>query len=156
MTTCSFIYGPCRTTIEQINNSTGMVEYLRHDQQGSTRLLTSSTGKVEGKCSYSAYGIPDCEGSATTPLGYDAQYTSQDTGLIYMRARTYDPATAQFLSVDPFVALTGEPYSFGEDNPINKADPSGRCGPGSYLGGIGWGPLQDSTQASAWAGARSL
>jgi RHS repeat-associated protein len=71
---------------------------------------------------------------------FDGQYTSSDTGLIYMRARTYDPSTAQFLSVDPFVALTGEPYSYAEDDPINRYDPSGRCGfvcvGGIVLGGI--------------------
>jgi uncharacterized protein RhaS with RHS repeats len=99
MTTYSFIYGPNGLPIEQINNSTGTATYLHHDQQGSTRLLTGSTGKVEGKCSYSAYGTPTCEGTATTPLGYDAQYTSADTGLVYLRNRVYDPATAQFLTV---------------------------------------------------------
>ena len=136
----SFIYGPDNLPVEQINNTTGTVTYLHHDQQGSTRLLTGSTGTVTGKCTYSAYGTPTCEGSATTPLGYDAQYTSTDTGLIYMRARVYDPSTDQFLTVDPLVALTGEPYSYAEDDPINKYDPSGRCGlvcvGGIVLGGV--------------------
>jgi RHS repeat-associated protein len=61
-------------------------------------------------------------------FGYDAQYTSTDTGLIYMRARTYDPTTAQFLSRDPLAAITGEPYSYAADDPMDLADPSGRCG----------------------------
>jgi RHS repeat-associated protein len=111
--------------VEQINNSTSTVEYLHHDQQGSTRLITGSTGTVEGKCTYGAYGTPDCEGTATTPLGYDGQYTNSDTGLIYLRAREYDPATAQFLSVDPLDAFTGEPYSYTADNPVNFDDPTG-------------------------------
>jgi RHS repeat-associated protein len=38
-------------------------------------------------------------GTATSSLLYDGQYTSPDTGLIYLRARVYDPATAQFMSV---------------------------------------------------------
>src|ERR1700689_167147 len=97
----SFMYGWPRPMVEQINNTTGTVTYLHHDQAGSTRLLTGSTGTVTGKCSYNAYGTPTCEGTATTPLGFDGEYTSPDTGLVYMRARTYDPATAQFLSVDP-------------------------------------------------------
>src|SRR5271154_238667 len=75
--------------------------------------------------SYSAYGTPTCEGSATTPLGYDAQYTSSDTGLIYLRARVYDPSTAQFLTHDPLEAITGEPYSYAGDNPVNYSDPTG-------------------------------
>jgi RHS repeat-associated protein len=120
--------------IEQINNTTGTVLYLHHDQQGSTRLITGSTGKEEGKCSYSAYGVPTCEGSATSPLGWDGQYTSSDTGLIYMRARVYDPATAQFLTVDPEVGTTRAPYNYAEDNPINAADPSGRE---SFLNEVG-------------------
>ena len=124
----SFIYGPDNLPVEQINNTTGSVTYLHHDQQGSTRLLTGSTGTVTGKCSYSPYGTPTCEGTATTPLGYDAQYTSSDTGLIYMRARVYDPSTAQFLSRDPWVGITGEPYSYAGDNPLTFADPTGRCG----------------------------
>jgi RHS repeat-associated protein len=111
-------------TIEQISSG-GTVTYLHHDQAGSTRLLTGSTGTVTGKCTYSAYGTPTCEGTTTTPLGYDGQYTSTDTGLIYMRARTYDPATAQFLSVDPLEVITGEPYTYAGDNPLAYGDPSG-------------------------------
>src|SRR5580658_10310162 len=95
-----YAYGLSQTVFEQINNSTGTVTYLHHDQAGSTRLLTGSSGTVTGKCSYGAYGTPTCEGATTTPLGYDAQYTNSDTGLIYMRGRVYDPATAQFLTVD--------------------------------------------------------
>jgi RHS repeat-associated protein len=123
--TNSYIYGPGGLPIEQINNSTGTVSYLHHDQAGSTRLLTGSTGTVEGKCSYSAYGTPTCEGTTTTPLGYDAQYTSSDTGLIYMRARVYDPATAQFLSVDPVNQFTRAPYNYAHDNPLNFTDAAG-------------------------------
>jgi RHS repeat-associated protein len=126
--TNSYIYGPDGLPVEQIDNGTGTVLYLHHDQQGSTRLLTGSTGKAEGKCSYSPYGAPTCEGTATTPLGFDAQYTSTDTGLIYMRARTYDPTTDQFLSVDPLVAVTRQRYEYAYDNPLNESDPSGLLG----------------------------
>jgi RHS repeat-associated protein len=111
-------------TVEQIASG-GTVTYLHHDQQGSTRLLTGSTGTVTGKCTYSAYGTPTCEGASTTPLGYDGQYTSSDTGLIYMRARVYDPATAQFLTVDPLVARTWAPYEYANDNPLSYYDPAG-------------------------------
>jgi RHS repeat-associated protein len=111
--------------IEQINNSTGAVLYLHHDQAGSTRLLTGSTGKVEGSYSYGAYGTPEHTGTATTPLGYDGQYTSSDTGFIYLRNRIYDPSTAQFLTVDPAVSVTRSPYNYGGDNPVNRRDPDG-------------------------------
>jgi RHS repeat-associated protein len=130
------MYGPARVTIEQINNSTGAVTYLHHDQTGSTRLLTGSTGTVTGKCSYAAYGTPTCERTATTPLGYDGQYASSDTGLIYLRAREYDPATAQF-SRDPLEAISGEPYAYAGDDPLNVGDPTG------LLFGIGLRSLEE-------------
>lgn len=66
-----------------------------------------------------------CEGTTTTPLGYDAQYTSSDTGLVYLRNRVYDPATAQFLTVDPAESVTRSPYNYGGDNPVNRRDPDG-------------------------------
>jgi len=120
------MYGPNDLPIEQIKNTTGAVQYLHHDQQGSTRLLTGSTGKTEATFTYGPYGETiGSTGTATTPLGYDAQYTSADTGLIYMRAREYDPATAQFLSVDPAVPITRAPYNYVGDNPVNNVDPTG-------------------------------
>ena len=115
--------GPSELSVEQISSG-GTVTYLHHDQAGSTRLLTGSTGT---ECTYSAYGTPTCEGTATTPLGFDGEYTSSDTGLIYLRARVYDPATAQFLMVDPLAAITGAPYNYAGDNPANYVDPSGLC-----------------------------
>ncbi len=140
--TNNYIAGPGGLPIEQISSG-GTVSYMHHDQQGSTRLLTSSTGVVTGKCTYGAYGTPTCEGTITSPLGYDAQYTNSDTGLIYLRAREYDPSTAQFMSVDPLVALTGEPYSYVGDNPLTFSDPTGRCGfwcvTGIVAGGIALG-----------------
>ncbi|HTU79114.1 MAG TPA: RHS repeat-associated core domain-containing protein, partial [Solirubrobacteraceae bacterium] len=134
--TSSFIYGPSGMPIEQINNSTNAVQYLHHDQAGSTRLITGETGKVEGRCSYSPYGTPDCEGTASTPLGYDGQYTSSDTGLVYLRNRVYDPSTAQFLSVDPAVPITRAPYTYGQDNPLNREDPTGLSAEGIGDGGV--------------------
>ncbi len=136
--TNSYIYGPENLPVEQINGE-GKVVFLHHDQQGSTRLLTGSTGSTEGKCSYAAYGAPTCEGAATTPLGYGAQYTNLDTGLVYLRARTYDPSTAQFLSGDPLRAYTGAPYAYALDNPGNLADPTGLGIFGEITGAVGEG-----------------
>jgi hypothetical protein len=39
--------------------------------------------------------------------------------------RYYDPATAQFISVDPLVAETQSPYGYTGDDPLNGADPDG-------------------------------
>ena len=121
----SYIYGPGGIPVEQVSSG-GMVTYLHHDQQGSTRLLTGSTGTVTGSTTFDAYGNKTgSTGSSTTPLGYDGQYTSSDTGLVYMRARAYDPTTAQFISPDPIAAVTRALYSYTNDNPLNAVDPTG-------------------------------
>jgi hypothetical protein len=44
---------------------------------------------------------------------------------VYFIDRYYDPATDQFLSVDPDVAETGQPYVFTGDDPVNGSDPLG-------------------------------
>ncbi len=121
-----YIYGPDGLPFEQIASETAT--YLHHDGQGSTRLLTGSAGTNQGAYTYTPYGATEEHtGSATTPLGYDGQYTSSDTGLIYLRARVYDPGTAQFMSVDPLVGDTGETYGYVRQNPINAGDPNGLC-----------------------------
>jgi hypothetical protein len=41
--------------------------------------------------------------------------------------RYYDPTTALFLTVDPMVAQTQEPYGYTGGDPVNQTDPSGLC-----------------------------
>ncbi len=50
--------------------------------------------------------------------------------------RYYDPATSQFLSVDPLVQETGQPYGYADENPAELSDPSGlwSCLPGPVFG----------------------
>jgi hypothetical protein len=39
--------------------------------------------------------------------------------------RYYTPKTGQFLSVDPALAKSGQPYAFVDDDPLNNSDPLG-------------------------------
>ncbi len=43
--------------------------------------------------------------------------------------RYYDPATGQFLSVDPLVGLTGQAYAYAGADPVNESDPTGLSAP---------------------------
>ena len=45
----------------------------------------------------------------------------------YLNNRHHDPTLGQFLSVDPLVVKTGEPYVYGAGNPTTYSDPTGLC-----------------------------
>jgi len=50
--------------------------------------------------------------------------------------RYYDPGTGQFLSVDPLVDETGQPYAYTGGDPVNATDPTGRTDePPGWAGG---------------------
>jgi len=132
-----YVYGENGTPIEKISGAT--IIYLHQDQQGSTRLLTDASGSVVGTYSYDPYGnVTSHTGSATSALQYDGQYTDAESGYQYLRARYYDPGTAQFLSRDPLVSLTQAAYSYAAENPLNGSDPTGLIGKG-----CSWNPFSD-------------
>ena len=122
----AFIYGPENLPIEEAFGANSV--YFHHDQQGSTRLVTYwLEGAVVGWKSYGPYGNTLETAGDATPLGYDGQLSDEETGLAWLGARKYDTGTAQFMSIDPALSGTGEPYSYGQDNPENRADLSGEC-----------------------------
>lgn len=120
-----FIYGPEGLPFEQITS--GSATYLHHDQLGSIRVLTGSTGTVTGTYRYGPNGaVWKHTGTGGSQMGFAGQYRMHtENQLIYLRARTYDPVTAQFLSPDPMAAASGETYSYAKGNPVNLGDPSG-------------------------------
>jgi RHS repeat-associated protein len=67
--------------------------------------------------------IPQVLDDATSYYGQG--YTDPATGLIYLLNRYYDPTSGQFMSVDPDVAMTGQPYTYTADDPMNESDPTG-------------------------------
>lgn len=60
-------------------------------------------------------------------FGFTGNLVDATTGLLYLRARDYDAATGQFLSVDPAVDKTRQPYAYSGNNPVSRTDPSGLC-----------------------------
>ena len=122
--TTSYLYGPDNLPIEQ--TSTTATSYFVHDDLGSTVALTNSAGSIAGTYSYGPYGQTLAKtGTTTSPLQYGGGYTDPETGLIYLQHRYYDPATAEFLSIDPEVNATGQAYQYAGDNPLNEIDPYG-------------------------------
>lgn len=122
-----YVYGPGGLIIEQVSGSA--VSYLVHDQLGSTVAITSSAAAVVGGYSYASYGaVLSHTGTVSTPIEFGDGYTEAETGLVYLQNRYYDAVTAQFLTIDPEVAATGQPYVYVADNPLNAIDPFGEMG----------------------------
>jgi RHS repeat-associated protein len=124
--TTRIVYGPGATPLYQVGPSG--VTYYHQDQQGSTRLTTSSSGAVLARYEYGPYGdvTADSAPTVTRPLlGFDGQYTDAETGFVYLRARYLDPVTGQFTTRDPLVASTREPYSYASNSPVMRDDPTG-------------------------------
>jgi RHS repeat-associated protein len=136
--TNDYLYGPTGQVVAQINKSTGATLYLHADRIGSIRVVTDPTGAVARTASYNPYGTVISEtGTAATAFGFSGEYTDP-TGLIYLRARFYDPATGAFLTIDPLVAVTKTPYAYVEGSPLNRADPTGMSD-----GDWNWNPFHD-------------
>lgn len=138
--TTSYIYGPTGEPLEEILPG-GDTYWYSQDDLGSTRALTDSSGDVEDTDTYDPYGNLTADtGSVANSLLYDGQYLDSASGLYYLRARWYDPTTAQFTTVDPDVAATRSPFAYAVDNPVNRTDPTGKnaSGQGNIEGGAGF------------------
>jgi RHS repeat-associated protein len=85
----------------------GQTSYYHYDGLGSTQLLTEENGNVTDSYCNTAYGMPVDTGAANptpNPFRYVGQigyYLDRDTGDYYVRARTYRPVLARWLSMDP-------------------------------------------------------
>lgn len=101
--------------------------YFSQDQLGSTTVLTNSGGSIVRQFSYDAYG--NSSGTSLTRYDYTGRERDADTGLLYYRARWYDPQVGRFISEDP-IGLTGgiNQFAYVGNNPQNRKDPSGLYG----------------------------
>ena len=106
----------------------GASSYPLADALGSVVAWTDTAGEVLSRTGYSAFGTPDSSGSAV--YGFTGHQYDGGTGLVYARARYYDPAIGRFLSEDPVPSLN--PYTYLGSDPCNAVDPTGASAAGEY------------------------
>ena len=105
--------------------------YYHHDDLGSVTSWSDASGQRSGFRSYTPFGSEvAAQGAAEGRYGFTGR-EADPTGLYHYRARSYDPQTGRFNSVDPvgsqFLApktLNGFDYALG--NPLRYRDPSGK------------------------------
>ncbi len=125
--TVEYLNGPgIDNKIRQKGSSTSTTYYFSQDHLGSPTALTGTTGKLVERITYDAYG--NSAGSTRTRYGFTGRERDLLTGLLYYRARFYDPQLGRFISEDP-IGLAGGINSFAYvgNNPVLYRDPSGLC-----------------------------
>jgi len=106
---------------------TTKMEYLT-DRLGSTITLSDASANLSTSYSYEPYGkitqsgVPDNNARAFTGREDDG------AGLMYYRARYYDPAGGRFITEDPLGLFSGDtnPYRYVSSDPVNRVDPTGQ------------------------------
>jgi RHS repeat-associated protein len=96
------------------------------DVRGSTAVAVTKGGVGVQVQWYDPYGAPrGLPAIVGTDRGYLGQYEDTATALGYLNNRYTDPTLGIFLSVDPLVATTSDPYLYANGNPTTLSDPSG-------------------------------
>ncbi len=109
-------------------------EYFAYDGLGSVRQVLGESGLPLMAQTFDPYGNPYRYAGPTesaTSFGYSGEQTDSN-GLVFLRARYYDPKQGRFFQRDswrgePDHPLTLNPYVYGLGNPILYTDPSGHC-----------------------------
>ena len=72
----------------------GMRYYPLFDGVGSVTALTDASGAAVGRVRYSAFGVPQSSGVTDAAVSFTGHQFDTATGLVYARARYYDPTSA--------------------------------------------------------------
>ncbi len=119
-----------RLAAKRVSNGTGWDTYWIHpDERGSVNAISDSEAAEVKRIKYRAYGeVLSSTGKHAESRGYIGQ-RRDETGLMYLHARYYDPALSRFVSPDPMVSgIAGDGlnrYAYAVNDPVNYADPSG-------------------------------
>jgi len=104
--------------------------YPLFDGVGSVTTFTNAAGATVGRVRYSAFGVPQSSGVTENAVSFTGHQFDAATGLVYARARYYDPTLGRFLSQDPEWAVN--PYVYALDAPLEFTDLTGRAEDAEY------------------------
>jgi RHS repeat-associated protein len=108
----------------------GAWEWMLQDGLGSVRSVVNNALTVLEHRHYEPYGSLFAGAMAETPFGFTGEWRDGGTGMVYLRARYYNPAMGAFVSRDPFEGTASRPmslnlYAYVQGNPVNLIDPNG-------------------------------
>jgi RHS repeat-associated protein len=112
-------------TIDHTRGNQATLNWLLYDGHGNLVRLMAPDYTLSGFQWRGVWG--ERESDLNLQKGYCANlgHPEDETGLVYMRARYYEPATGRFLSEDP--AGDGVNwYLYADGNPVGKVDVDGQ------------------------------
>jgi RHS repeat-associated protein len=133
---------------------------VHEDCRGAVAGLVDDAGRLVWHGHYDAFG--SCRVTVdlvAQPWRLQGQYHDDETGLHYNQARYYAPALGHYLSRDPrWLEWEATNYSYGRNDPWNRADPSGGLAflipmaIGGVIGGVIGGIAAAATGGNIMAG----
>jgi RHS repeat-associated protein len=104
--------------------------WLHQDHLRSVRVATDVTGAVVYRASYKPYGDRLVNIALVAEnKAFIEQRQDEETGLLYLHARYYDPALARLIQADPSspsdVLVGANRYAYAINNPVRFVDPTG-------------------------------
>ncbi len=116
--------------------------YYLYDGHGSTRAMTDALGSITDTYDYDAYGtLIDSTGTTENHYLYTGEQFDGSLDNYYLRARYYNYAIGRFMSMDSWAGVNSDPvtlnkYLYGNSDPVNNVDPSGKFSIGSLMAAI--------------------
>ncbi len=124
----AYLYGADLIGLERA----GAMSYYLPDTLGSTRRVVDGSGAVIAAYTYEAFGtLKTSSGTLANDVRFTGERTDQESGLLFLRARSYDPSTGRFLQPDAWGFDPRDPqdlerYTYVHNDPADAVDPSGR------------------------------
>ncbi|NNM44140.1 MAG: hypothetical protein HKM07_07330 [Chlamydiae bacterium] len=102
--------------------------YLEDSPGSSIGFIVDEKGNVIEEMKYDSFG--KCLSNSKSSLQYNAELIDQESGLVFLRTRYYDPSLGRFISSDQFPGNTLQPqtlnrYVYVHNNPLSFYDPMG-------------------------------
>jgi len=141
----AYTYGLERIEVEALDDTRPESQdplYYLYDGLGSVTFMVKPDGNKRDHYRYDEFGKPapgnsklseDGRNVLHNTFGYTGEMWDEESELLYLRARYYEPETGRFLSRDSYQGNLQNPlsrhlYAYVGNNPVNYVDPTGNWG----------------------------